>query len=239
MSKYSTLLIEYDALFDTRLALINSYGEEALSKILNNDYFTRTMDKFPTIDYNEFQLKYSQRNKSLLADAIITPIVYMVSDFVYSTMVNAINGPDPLEPRIIVNTYPYVCSNEENTVVKEQLVEITNGNAVIEFIFKSPLEIRPAYLRDNVELMIMYDYVSWIEAHSKTDVFKRITIPDVTLIGPKISFIEPNASILHLLKKDNIDPFKVLQEKIAPIINLKLLPIHMFSLNIVPEAVAE
>ena len=237
INKYSTLFIEFDALFDTRLALINSYGKEALKKCLNVKYFTRTIDKFPDIDYDEFQSKYKQRDKSLLADSLITPIVYMLTDFVFSTVKNAINGPEALQPRIILNTFPYKLEEEEHKNIADLIMEMTKGYAIVEFVYRSTKELIPAYVRDNIDIMILYDYTVWLETHSETEAFNRVVIPSVSLLAPKIFFKLPDKAVIGELERDKVDPFETMMQYAAPIIGLKLLPIHMFSLNVKPDSV--
>ena len=234
-NKYSALFIEFDALFDTRLALINSYGEKALEEAIKANYFTRIIDRFPNIDYDEFQATYKNRNKTLLKDALITPIIYMLTDFVFGIVKNSINGPEALEPKIVLNTFPYVLSDEECKNIGDLIVEMTKGYALIEFVYKSPKEITPAYLRDSIDTVIMYDYTVWLETHSQTEVFKRVVIPSVSLLAPKLFFTNPSIATIGELERDNIDPFKIMMERTAPIIGLKLLPIHLFSINAKPE----
>ncbi len=228
----STLLVEFDAIFDTRAAILNTYGEEAIRDNITNNYFTRVIDKFIGIDYSDFMDRYKKRDKATLSDALSTPIVFMISDFVFSTVKNTINGPAALKPVVRLNTYPYELLDEELKAIRDMMIVTTNGYADIEFARLSPAELTPAYMRDNVDVAIMYDYTVWLEEHSKSEAFKKVRIPDVSLLAPLLFFKEPKKSDIDDLDREGIDPFKVIQERAAPIVNLKLLPIHLFSIAV-------
>lgn len=74
--------------------------------------------------------------------------------------------------------------------------------------------------------MIMYNYLDWLEVHSKSEELKKVTCPDVTLIGPKIFFKSPPTN------KDEIN--KVFSTVIAAtevIIGLELFNIEHFCIT--------
>lgn len=228
----STIFVEFDAIFDTRAALLSTYGEEALVVNLTDEYFSRLLDKFNGIDYNEFKEKYKERNKKLLLGSATTPIVFMISDFVSSTIKNSINGPELMEPSIVINTYPYKLTDEELILIRDTFINITKGYAQISFVFMTAEDITPKYLRDNISIAIMYDYTIWLEHHSSTNMLKLIPIPTITLIAPAIFFKEPDKILIAKHSKEGLDPFKAMQELAAPFIDLKLLPIYLFSIAV-------
>lgn len=235
MINYTTLFIEYDALFDMRLALLYRYGDEAVSLALTPEYFNRIADKFPKIQYSEYHELYKARDRSLVADSVINTMIEMISDFVYGVVKNSINGPTDSVPKIILNTYPYLLLEEEKENLKEALIGYTKTYAEVEVVHMSTKELTPMYVKDNVDILILYDYIVWLEEHSKSELFKKVQIPAVTLFGPKIHFLEPDVNLLAEFSRNKVDPFKVLEERAAPIIGLKLLPIHLFSLNVTPD----
>lgn len=235
----STLFVEFDALFDTRAGILYSYGEQAVTDNINNSYFTRMIDKFKNIDYKDFQDRYSKRDKLTIRNSMTTPILYMISDFVESTMVNSIHSPDKMEPKIIINTYPYELVDSELLMIKELLTSYTKGYSEISFVFMPVENITPMYVRDRLSIMILYDYPAWLEAHSKTEALSKVTAPSVTLIGPELIYKEPDNAIVKLADRNKLNIFRSMEDYTSPFINLKLLPIHMFSLAIKYEGKKE
>ncbi len=230
--KYSAIFVEFDAIFDTRASLLFEMNEEVLMTNLAKDYQTRIIDKFDNVDYNDFQARYKARDKSLLKNALTTPIIPMIGEFVKSTMLNAINGPDIIEPKIIINTYPYKLVKEEIDVLHQVFMNLTQGFAPIEFVYMSNADITPRYVKDNISVMIMYDYTQWLELHCSNGNFKKVTVPDVSLLAPRLYFIDPGDNYFRDITNNKQDPFKVLEDSAAMFVKIKLLPIHMFSMAI-------
>ncbi len=233
----SRLFVEFDAIFDTRAATIYSYGEQAVLDNINEKYFIRIIDRFKNIDYDDFKNRYAARDKRAIFNSVTTPVLYMVSDFVESTIVNSINSPDKMIPEIIINTYPYVLSEEEIKLIQETLVNYTKGYAEIVFVHMAISEITPMYVRDNLSILILYDYPVWLETHSATGDLNKITAPSTTLIGPEIFYIDPDPSIVRMADSSKINIFRAMEDYTSPFINLKLLPIYIFSMAIKYEGV--
>lgn len=223
--KPSALLIELDALFDTRMSTLCSIDTEHASTAIKQGYHERPFDVFPGLEDKVFRDKYAARNKSTLKGALITPMAAFIKEFVVGTLDNVNNSPFHFEPVIIVNLYPYKLTDEETRTIIAGVRALTNGLATIEVINKSYEEITPLYVKLNLSVMILYEYDKWLEAQSQSGEWK-VTCPDVTLIAPRIYMMKQD----RLPKPDEEDPFELMMKGVGVFINLVLLPIDRFSL---------
>lgn len=231
MDEFSTFYIELDCLFDTRLATLYSFGEDVMKNVLGETYYTREQDVFPGVDPEEFKRRYQSRTKAILKDAITTPMIEMIQEFTLETLHQIVNSPFHHLPKITLNTYPYELTEEECQVISEIIVSKTKGRADVECIHKSPAELTPVYVKQNFGIMVMYDYPVWLEHHSRTGDFTRVTCPEVTVLAPKLYFNGlPSSADMAQAKSINMTPFEAMETFVGPLVGLKLLPIEYFSL---------
>lgn len=225
---FSTIMVELDALLDTRIACLSHLSNEQIKEIMDKGYHTRLIDEFPYVSFNSFKKIYSQRSKSVLQDAIITPVVYLVKEFAIKKLKQISNSPFHEKPRIIINTHPYVLNDEEIISLAECLITVTEGYSDVQFVNLSKEELTVGYVKNNISILVMYESYEWLEYHGKIGAFPKITCPEVTLFAPAIYF-KPRTPL-----KEGEDPFKAMELITAPLIGLKLLPIELFSLVIKP-----
>ena len=221
----SAILVELDALLDTRLALIAEYSTACLSAVLKaNTYHTRLADSYPGLTIEAFQERYHRRQKSVLKHAIITPVADLVKSFVYRTLKQALNSPFHYQPKIIVNTYPYQLTEAETTLIIHSLIGLTDQVADVEAVYASYDEIDPAYVKQHLSVMVLYDYTRWLDVHSVAGRFNKVTCPEVGLVAPQLYFKEYDT------KADHAAVFQSMEQLAQPFIALQLLPVKYFSI---------
>jgi hypothetical protein len=220
----STVLIELDALLDTRLATIASLGDAALDAAYTPEYHNRLQDIFTGVDRDIYATKYAQRDSSILANAVVTPMGEMLTQFTYSTLHQVINTPFHYQPKILLNIHPYHLTEDEIYVIMESIRTLTCSKADIQIIDVAYADISPSYVKSNISIMVMYEYYKWLEIHSVNGAFRRVSCPEVTLLGPAIYFTDPVST------DATIEAMEAMQTLAAPLIGLRLLPIENFSL---------
>ena len=218
----STLYIDLDALLDTRVATIASFGDDKPLIAVQKGYYDRDVDVFPDIDPEIYDLKYRQRHKSILKDALITPMGGLVNEFTINTIMNISTTPFHYQPKVIVNVYPYELTDDETVVIIQSVVNLTKGNADVQSVNLSDEQLSPSYVKNNINLFIRYEYLNWFETHTLNLNFKKVTLPSVVMMVPKLY---PKV----LSSKDKIDFFPNMEKLMAPIINLKYMPVDLYS----------
>lgn len=220
---FSTIMIELDVLFDTRLSVLAAMGDDAIQAAYNNHYHERPIDMFPTIDNEQFKQIYETRTKAILKHTMITPIAEMVKEFSVKTLKHIASTPFHYKPKCIINIYPYDLSEKEVNVIISTMVHFTNKLCDIEVVNMTPEEVTPSFVKEHIAILVLYEYYKWLELHSVNGLFKKKTCPEVTLFGPRIYF-KPKENT-----NEAGDPFDAMEEVMGPLIGLKLIPIENFS----------
>jgi hypothetical protein len=220
---FSTIMIELDVLFDTRLSVLASMGDEAIKAAYSNRYHERPIDMFSGVNNEEFKERYDNRTKSILKHTMVTPIAEMVKEFAVKTLKHIVSTPFHYRPKCIINIYPYDLSEKEISILISTMVHVTDKLCDIEVVNMKPEEVTPSFVKTNVAILILYEYYKWLELHSVNGLFKRKTCPEVTLLGPRIYF-KPKENT-----NNEADPFDAMEEVMGPLIGLKLIPIENFS----------
>ena len=225
----STMMVYMDALFDTRLSQLYELNPDSVIDAIQGNYLYRDEEVFNGIDKNVYFEHYHNRTKSLLKNATITPMIDMMKQFVKETIVNSIAGPNPVRPRLVVNTYPYSLSIDECNLIKASVMGYIKGTAEVEVIYKSYEDLTPSYLRQEVSIVVMYDYYQWLEIHSISKRFETDRCPEVTLIAPGLYFkSKPTRQQSEQAKELGMTPLGIIEIHAGPIIDLKLVNIEVF-----------
>lgn len=221
----STVLIELDALLDTRIAVIAGLGDAALDSVMRSDYHNRLMDVFENVDETLFNERYQNRDKTVLANAVLTPMGQMLKEFAFKTLKQMVETPFHYQPKIMLNVYPYKLTEDESKVLIASIIDITGGKADVQVIDVSYEDITPSYVKANLSILVLYEYYKWLEIHSENEKFKHATCPEVTLLGPAIYFKKPDN-----MPNNDTEAFEAMQTLASPLIGLRLLPIENFSM---------
>lgn len=229
--KKQGIYIDLDALLDTRLATIYSYGNEVMQSVLSDNYFDRTLDVFKGIDKEDFRAKYLNRDKKILQNAIICKVIKMIRELVEIMLQQALTSPFHTGPKIFLNIYPYKLLPEEEDVIIRGLIHVTNKVADIEIINLTKEELTPEFIKDKLAILFKYDYTDWLEAQAEN--FKKNPCPEVGVIVPAIyANKEPTKEEYELLHENKLSPFKAIEIISAPLIGLKIHEVELFCANL-------
>lgn len=220
--KYSTLFVELDCLFDTRIATIASMNEDLLDPILQYEYHKRADDNFPIPNLQEYQERYAKRDKRILAKAMITPIAFLLGEYAEKTLKQILTTPFHYKPKIVINVYPYKLTEEEINIIISSVANITKKLADIEVVDMTYEQLTPSWVRSNVTTMVMYDYGKWLDVHVDTGEFEKRACPEITLLAPRIYFV-PHSTV-------NDEHFREVEKYVQTLIGLRLLSIDNFSM---------
>lgn len=227
----SKIMVMMDALLDTRMGTLLSLGEQYMTAaIADNVYYAREEDKFPGIDINTFKTAYSKRDIDTLKNSGVTQVIALLEE--YTSRIHNQNLVTPFHfiPSVILNTYPYKLSNAEIETFKKLLVRYTNEKAKVDVVYMSYEDLTPTYVKQNLTIMIMYDYYQWLEIHAENKNFETTICPEVTLLGPRIYFNgRMKLPDVMALQKENLTPFQGIEAIANPLVSLNLLPVEIFS----------
>lgn len=226
-NKRSTLYVELDALFDTRMAILFQYGEEVVMEAFKENYANRRVDEFPGVDRADFEQRYAKRDRDVLLNAQITPVAEIIMEFIHRTIKASGATPFQYNPRVILNVHPYQLLSDEIEVIENGLRQITDDLCEIQVVNRSREEVTPTWVRQECQLLFMYDYWNWLELHSANKNFEKTACPLVQLHGPAL--FKSSSAIKEV---GSYDPFMALEIISSPIIKVVHHSASVFSIDL-------
>lgn len=227
-SKYC-VYTELDCLLDTRLELIKYINPNGYEEYLKGDkYWYRIKDNIANIPSSVFHAIYKHRSKMLLKTARPTGIINMLKDlFIEMRLsVDAMTAKETEHTRLYINIYPYNLTDNELSLLS-RIYSLEYGEKVeIVFLYKSPTEITPLWIAENVNTFVMYNGIEWLNAHiARGNVYKSI-IMDRMLITP---YILPTTYTAYNV---NNTAKELLTDITSAFVTLQLVPITEFCSDI-------
>lgn len=224
----STLYVDLDCLLDLRLGVLASFGLDAVEKAFAADYANRLYDEFPGVDTAAFKARYAQCEKAHLADAMVTPILRLVSTFANETLKAILTTPIHQQPKLLLNIYPYSFSEAEIATLISVIRARTQARIDIEVVNMSRDAVTPRWVKAHVKGMVVYDYWNWLDIHCKNGEFKLCPCPSVDLIAPMLYKDKEAAKANSEIAK----AFTGIEVLASPLIGLSLYPISYFSADL-------
>jgi hypothetical protein len=181
------ILVDIDALLDTRLPLIYTVSQDVAAKVATDEsYLNRVKDNFPAIPGKVFELLYKRRNKGILLNAAPTYIFYYIDMYLKDIEAPAIVDNDKL--KLFLNFYPYTDLLEEEKELFTKLIASMYPKLEIVPVSLNNFELTPIWLVDNnVELFFKYNGLDWLDCNFTTgNLFKQPLINRSTLILPAL-----------------------------------------------------
>lgn len=231
-SSTSILCIELDCLLDTRLATLYQIDPAAASDAMASGYEHRVEDRFK-VDAALFHSLYAARDRLILKNSLMTPMVRLCREFVEQTLRQKTDGPFQYTPQILINAYPYVLADSETETITRAVATAVKEYCDIQTVFYDYAQLSPAWVKQTCSILVLYHYPDWLEYHSLNGNWKKTTCPEVTLMGPALYFNGlPSDQILAEAKQLQLTPFEAMEQLAGPLIQLSLLPIRYFSAEI-------
>lgn len=220
MSEYviSKIFVDIDALLDTRLSTFVLEFPNIDAAVLEA-YSLRISDTLPGISYTEFREAYAKRNRATLRNALPTCIMPEILTIKAESVKSGITSPVNTVIEVYVNFYPYKLDEDEIKLICNSISAYLG--CTVYSVNKSNSEITPKEIGDEFDLLIKYDYIDWLDEHSKNEEFNRVRCPRTVMWAPALYFSE-KVSVF------NLDDFLKMEEFAGPIINLKYFPGYKF-----------
>lgn len=225
--EYASLYIDLDALFDTRLATLFQMDAVQTERLLAGQYLKRHTDEFEGIDLEAFKARYAARSTQTLKQAVLTAAHRLLTQFIKDTLLALVNSPFRRQPRIVVNTFPYVLSPSEEQVLLEGLVRITHQKADIALIHQSLDSLTPELVKTDYIQLVMYNYWDWLEVHAVNKNWEKTSCLQTTLFGPQL--VKSNQAARQL---EGEPVFSAIESAVSCFVQLVLLPTQLFSADL-------
>ena len=213
------ILVDLDALLDTRLAVYKAWLGD-VTPILDAGYVTRTHDRLDGVDYDEYLKRYADRDREILIYAGVTSIPRVISNYVTVVRQSSADTPNPIYPTVSINTWPYKLSTkEENLIVEGLLTHTKTLMATVSCISIPPDQITPRYLKQhNVISYITYSGEEWLGRGITSGIFLHQSCPAVILTMPDILTQDKKLYEEQQISTPGASPLQLMVEIMKPII---------------------
>lgn len=241
MNEKAMILVDLDALLDTRIGAIYNFDEKEALSLLEQGFRERTsdtMDGFDTyITTEQYKKLYEERGIDVLQVSRPTQLPIILCGETARLLRIAVRGGSPLEDYcVIINTYPYNLSELQVYEFVEAVKELLGEGVPVRAINLTEDSTKLVYLKmRDITDYITYDIRGWVEREFK-DCEKPedfILEPNISVWGPQL-LISNNAlenvynELPDLTEADN--PFDMLKVIYAPFVNINWMEVSEFGL---------
>lgn len=222
MSK-NNFFIDIDSILDTRFSVLYALNQnKAIELITNGEYGKRKKDVFDNISSDIFLPMYRKRTKYMLSVATMTKSIKLVTEFLIESVSEIKNIENGLHSYLYINTYPYNLNKTEQDNISKLLLNILPTFVEIKYVDMSFEELTPEWLSGNVNNIMLYNGLEWIEFHTSNNNLLRRPLIDTYLYIPTIA----NGSTKS--KDINNNFFNTLSNSLGGLITLVPIDISYF-----------
>lgn len=237
------ILVDLDALLDTRLGALYRLDENLGKRMLENPaYYTRANDDLslidPDIDIEKFREIYKNRGLEVLSEAIMTPAVLSLSSIVLDLEKQRLETPHVKSVAVTLNAYPYHLDAEQTEMLEAAIAHYIPYDVKITTRRISPDELTPSDIKSNYTGLIIYDLARWFLINGKD--LEKVKIPAVTVLAPKIHAGDGKAFTSDDVGPElqGVDPYELIERFSSPYLGLELVDVEVFSV-IRPEKIGQ
>ena len=169
------ILIDIDAIFDTRLGTIARLDPAAADTLVNTPtmfsaYQSRAKDDWVTltdgaITNDAFNAAYRVRDIDTLKASAITNYGTLLQGIINDLETKMIHTPLVSSVELHINTYPYVFDDAELDMLKLCASEYTGLLTEIKTVVYPPEMLKPHLLDKNYAVYITYNFNDWFGHH--------------------------------------------------------------------------
>lgn len=228
------MLVEIDSILDTRLGVLMDIVPDQVPSILADSYHDRLWDVFPGVDLLTFQRRYNERDVSILKNSWSTPMADLMTDFVMKTLKQTLRTPFHKQPKIDINSYPYVLNDTDAEIIIAAVAAKTNQQCDVSMVSYSPSDLNPVFLKNHYEVVMMYDFQEWLEAHAVSGIWKKYTCPNVSVMAP-LMVKNPDSYDKNMKIQNIFSDYETLSKTMAPYVDMQFLPLEAYCWKFNPD----
>lgn len=205
-SDWTRLVIELDALFDTRLGCLASLNDDYAYNALVNGFPDRWTDDPVTYEAGcttqEFQERYSKRDAEILKLSHPTDLALDFKNIIEDLECRAIAGDPTVAKKveILINYHPYKLTNAEITAYVKSLRTLFKCISSIRMISVDLAEMTTDWMKDrDVVAAYIYNYATWVDEAITRRLMENkqpAKIPDVVAYFPTLMRDASQAAVI-------------------------------------------
>lgn len=226
------LLLDLDALFDSRFGTLLKLDRDAAHLAVRNGYQIRDWDNMEAltegkITNDQFDKAYAARNRETLQKSIITGIPHVLVMYINQLQDRFLRRVNVSTITITLNTFPYQLPGPDIQAMVEALGVIIPEHVKINAVRVNLQKLDPDNLKASFDAWCTYDFDAWLKIHQEALLFKRAN--SVTVILPQRHLSAPEQYELADDEDLNkLDKCSLLAMVMEEFIHLEFLPIGDF-----------
>lgn len=233
MAAIKTVMVELDALLDTRLATLDRLDPKAAHDILEARYWERTMDDFGKLTQgavtNEaFWDAYRQRDVETLKRSRCTELVVVLDRQMKELEARVGADPEVMGTKVVVNTYPYRLDDDERASLVNAVMAYAGVTTEVTTVSLAYEDLTPSYIKQHWDHLYLYEFDRWFALHQKA--LRHTYLPRVKLTAPAFYLRDPSEAEDVDFSSLEMSPFTALEISLVERLHLELGPASAFSL---------
>jgi hypothetical protein len=234
------IYVDIDSLLDTRFGVLAQMCTiDELFDIFKHGYLFRNKDEFYNVDTEIFKSKYESKSTLNIVHAKQSKVIKLIRDIIVYFIEIIEQTQSPADIVIELNINGYNLNDAEIDILIRVIAQVTSWKVNVKVINMPLNELNSKYISLNYKTIIMYDVGKWLNV-VKDDLIKN-PCKEIQVLTPAVWFggqPSPEDTIhiqeaFECLKQDkNTEPFKLFEIMLSPYIDLKVIDIDVFSIDI-------
>lgn len=187
------ILLDLDAVLDTRIALVAQLYPGAAAKLIDGKYGFRLTDELstfaPEIDDAVFAAAYAARTADLVVDARPTAITpHLNRTIAAMALAHAEGAPTAARVHLDLNVWPYEFTDEVSLAIGRAIMARTGTEVTVDIVNIPPERITiEAILAEQWRVLYIYDWRGWYTKAISTSSMPKQKLNDVQFIFPQLA----------------------------------------------------
>ena len=228
--QHQNLLIDLEALLDTRFGLIYQRYPKKFRKLQVGEFCERNHNRiWEYVDDTEkgWLQQWGKRDQATIESSRPTNLLINLKEIIASKYVVGKTSPLHSPLALFINTWPYRFDSAVLEEIVDAIREWTFPDVQIKAVFHAPETLTPELIKNTYQALFMYNWVGWMELHR--DALMETKLPRVVFNIP--SYIYDNdPKLLFAANQSTADPYQQIQRYLSEHLAIEWLSPNLFSL---------
>lgn len=187
LNKKLSIYTDLDTILDTRAVIATRLDPLSVIPFIESyKYIYRVKDNMGNISYDIFRSYYERRDVSVIPHASPTAILSFIKDQYADTALDIKNSKHEEDICLYLNIYPYKLEREDiEKIVNLVTTQVPDISVKIEYMNWETLT--PAWIKEHVGCMFMYDLPYWIEYHMQNGNLTKTFLLNIMGVAPSLA----------------------------------------------------
>lgn len=244
MTKTYNILVDLDALLDTRLAIAIELDSAAIEPTLAKDapvsWWHRTHDHFDhpssPIRIDGYRDRWLARTADDLPKSLMSNMLYYLREHTLEILDGQFGrtGLDVVQyakSRVDINTWPYHVDPKDQQRLCDVVRRSLAIGSEVRCVHRAPNTLTPSYLDQTYKDYILYDFSTWIH-HWETEMVRAQLPISTTILAPALlhdNTLDTNEEIDKEIEALGFDKQMALKLALSGFIQYEPLPVMLYS----------